>query len=103
MDTTIDEARRCSKCGELGRESNVRSLPRNAREVAYQCQNSRCRWYGQICSVVTIRADGSIPDPTTNRQKFFTKPAVDRTAQVQEMLDRQLQAERGRDNEIRNR
>lgn len=102
MDTTIDEARRCPKCQEPGQETHVKRLPRGTREITYHCRNERCKWNNEVCSVVTVRADGSIPEPTTNRQKFFPK-VPDRTEQVQAMLDKQLAAERGRDNEIRYR
>lgn len=104
MDTTIDEARRCPKCQELGKK--VLEAPGNSRgskELTYTCENDRCKWYGQTCSVVTVRSDGSIPDPNRHRAKQFTV-VPDRTEQVQAMLDRQIDAERsGRNNEIRGR
>lgn len=103
MDTTIDTARRCSKCNELGEETKVERLPRGAKELTFTCRNERCVWHNQTCSVVTVRADGSIPDPNKNRRKHFT-PIPDRTEQVQAMLDAQLGAElTGRNNEIRGR
>lgn len=104
MDTTIDEARRCPKCEELGQETNVKPGPsRGSKEISFTCKNDRCQWFDQVCRVVTIRADGSIPEPTTRRTKNFPK-IPDRTEQVQAMLDRQIAAERsGRDNEIRGR
>lgn len=103
MDTTIDEARRCPKCQELGEETKREHTRRGGKELTFTCQNERCIWYGQTCSVVTVRPDGSIPDPNLHRQKQFNK-GPDRTEQVQAMLDAQLRAERtGQNNEIRNR
>lgn len=103
MDTTIDVARRCSKCGELGEETKKETLPRGAKELTFTCRNERCVWNDQTCSVVTVRADGSIPDPNRHRAKQF-HAGVDRTEQVQAMFDAQLNAElTGRNNEIRNR
>lgn len=104
MDTTIDEARRCPKCNELGEKTKEEILARGrGKELTFTCQNERCRWFEQTCSVVTVRPDGSIPDPNLNRTKHFSK-LPDRTEQVQAMLDAQLDAERsGRNNEIRNR
>lgn len=104
MDTTIDEARRCPKCQELGRKlSEARGASRGSKEITFICENDRCKWYGQTCSVVTVRSDGSIPDPNRHRSKQFTA-IPDRTDQVQAMIDRQLVAERsGQNNEIRGR
>lgn len=104
MDTTIDEARRCPKCQELGKKTGEASgANRGSRELTYTCVNERCKWFEQTCSVVTVRADGSIPDPNRQRTKQFM-PVPDRTEQVQAMLDAQIEAERtGRNNEIRNR
>lgn len=103
MDTTIDQARRCPKCEELGEKRNEQVLRGGSREITYTCINERCRWFEQTCSVVTVRPDGSIPDPNRHRPKQFAK-IPDRTEQVQAMLDAQLNAEMtGRNNEIRNR
>ena len=103
MDTTIDEARRCAKCGELGEKTKEEHLPRGrGKEITFTCRNDRCRWHDQTCSVVTVRPDGSIPEPKL-RTKMFSK-IPDKTEQVQAMLDAQLNAEMtGRNNEIRNR
>lgn len=104
MDTTIDEARRCPKCQELGKKTGeAPGTARGSKELTFTCENERCIWNGQTCRVVTVRADGSIPDPIINRTKMFTK-VPDRTEQVQAMLDAQIAAERtGRNNEIRGR
>jgi len=104
-DTTLDEARRCPKCQELAQK--VAEQPAKTRNRdgtrrlgiepgtmlhSFQCQNTRCRWYGQIVRVVQVNPDGSIPAPQIKREKEF--PArPDMVAQVQESLARQLEAE----------
>lgn len=104
-DTTLDEARRCPKCEELTQkvaEEPVRLRNRDGSRRfgiapgtmlhSYQCQNTRCRWYGQIARIIQVNPDGTIPSPTTKREKEF--PArPDLVAQVQETLARQLEAE----------
>lgn len=104
MDTTIDEARRCPKCQELGRKTaEGPGASRGSKELTFTCENERCVWFEQTCSVVTIRPDGTIPDPNRHRTKMFHK-VPDRSEQVRAMLDAQIAAERsGRNNEIRGR
>lgn len=103
MDTTIDEARRCPKCQELGEKTSEQRSRGGSSEIAFTCQNERCVWHGSVCRVVTVRPDGSIPEPKAHRPKQFAK-IPDRTEQVQAMLDAQLNAEKtGRNNEIRGR
>ena len=71
MDTTIDQARRCPKCQELGaKASEAPGASRGSKEITFRCENERCVWFEQTCSVVTVRPDGSIPDPKRHRPKM---------------------------------
>lgn len=102
MDTTLDEARRCPKCNELGTKAGSRFNRDRSQEITYHCQNQRCRWYGQTCRVITVRPDGTIPAPRKHHTKSFPSLGPDRTAQVQEALDRQRGIELGQGGEVRN-
>lgn len=101
MDTTLDEARRCPKCDELGQKHGERYSRDRSKEVTYLCMNERCRWYGQVCRVITVRPDGTIPAPRKQHIKSFPSLGADRTAQVQASLDRQRDVELGRGGEVR--
>lgn len=101
MDTTLDEARRCPKCNELGIKHGEKYSRDRSKEVTYRCMNERCRWYGQTCRVITVRPDGTIPEARKHHIKSFPVMGPDRTEQVQNALDRQRDIELGRGGEIR--
>jgi hypothetical protein len=94
-DTTLDEARRCPKCQEQG--MFVASRPAHGARPgtkldSFRCDNERCKWYGEICRIIQINPDGSIPQAIMKRDKQF--PAVpDRTERVNEQLAAQLKAQ----------
>lgn len=73
-DTTLDEARRCPECQELGRANGTRPADPGNRRAGllhlFRCENTRCRRTGRDW-VVQVRPDGTIPEPTTNREKSF--------------------------------
>lgn len=73
-DTTFDEARRCPACEELGQAAGIRDADSTNRRAGklhiFRCQNQRCKKYNRDW-VVQVRADGTIPDPTKNREKSF--------------------------------
>ena len=69
-DTTLDEAKRCPKCEEPGRPDGSRGGPNRSTVYTYRCMNGRCKWY-DTTYIVQVNADGTIPDPTTHRQKNF--------------------------------
>lgn len=101
MDTTLDEARRCPKCTELGTKAGEKYNRDRSKEVTFKCMNDRCKWYNSTCRVVTVRPDGSIPEPRKHHIKSFPTMGPDRTEQVQAALDRQRNIELGRGGEIR--
>lgn len=73
-DTTFDQARRCPTCQELGRASGTRPADTKNRRAGtlhiFRCENTRCKRYDRDW-LVQVRADGTIPDPTTDREKSF--------------------------------
>lgn len=101
-ETTLEEARRCPKCQQPGRLRNREPAKgvHNAQLHNYICDNSRCAWYGEVCRVVQVNSDGTIPPPTFDRIKLYPK-IPDRTASVQAALDRQLSIETQSNGEIR--
>jgi len=95
-DTTYEEARRCPKCtfpGDLIKKTLApQTATRGAQLHHFRCMNERCKWFEEICRIVQVNPDGSIPPPLTKRDKQF--PAVpDLSKQVNESLERQLAAE----------
>lgn len=78
-DTTFDEARRCPECQELGVAAGTSPVDaknyRAGRLHIFNCANQRCKKYDRQW-VIQVRADGTIPEPTLNREKSF--PNVDR-------------------------
>jgi hypothetical protein len=90
LDTTFDQARRCPICDEPGKEKGTRPGPRGSTFHEIVCVNSRCRWFGSDPYIIQVRADGTIPEPTLDRQKSFPKVA-DRTDAVQANLERLYQ------------
>lgn len=95
MLTTLEEARRCPKCRQPGELSRQIPAPRGATPGArmhiFVCKNNRCRWNGEVCRVVQVNPDGSIPEPTKHVKSFPEVP--DRTAAVNAMTAEQLAIE----------
>jgi len=71
-DTTFDEARRCPECKELGQPAGVRPMEsrRQGQLHIFRCQNERCKKFERDW-IVQVRPDGTIPEPTLNREKSF--------------------------------
>lgn len=71
-DSTLEEARRCPKCEKPGVENGSRPAPERhmGRFQIFKCMNDRCLKYEGIW-IVQIRPDGTIPEPTTNREKNY--------------------------------
>jgi hypothetical protein len=87
-DTTFEEASRCPKCNQPGQVSaQGKVLRHGAGELkTVYCRNSRCEWL-DTSWIVQINADGTIPEPTLDRDKSFpTLP--DRTNAVQAQMQR---------------
>jgi hypothetical protein len=92
-ETTLEEARRCPKCEQPGESAGVRpatgiDVTRGAQLHTFVCMNKQCRWYGQVCRIVQVNPDGSIPEPG-KRDKHYP-PIPDLTDQVNAAVERQL-------------
>lgn len=93
MDTTYDTARRCPICEELGAEISKKPFRNGSKQITFQCRNERCRWYNTNYTI-SVRPDGTIPEPTLLRDKHYPKLSVDKTEEVQTAIDAQIAAER---------
>jgi hypothetical protein len=101
MDTTYEEARRCSRCGDPGRlVRKDRMQDRSGKLHVLTCDNKRCRRY-QTNWLIQVNPDGTIPPPITDREKRFRPLPKRRSEDVQEALDRQLAAELTKNSEVR--
>lgn len=94
-DTTFDEARRCPECNELGQPAGVRAMEnrRQGQLHVFKCQNERCKKHDRDW-IVQVRPDGTIPEPTTNREKNFYVPrgvAKQRIENARASMDRLVQ------------
>ena len=93
-DTTFEEAKRCPKCQEPGRDTGATRRVQNGLLHTIECVNPRCKWFKQPGWQVQVNYDGTIPQATMDREKFFNKlpersqESIDR--QMQSILDQQL-------------
>lgn len=88
MDTTLDEARRCPCCEELGNLLRKTRISNGFLHV-FTCENSRCKKKDREW-IVQVRPDGTIPTPSKNRDKqFYVDPGVakSRTEAIRRQLD----------------
>lgn len=69
-DTTLEEARRCFKCGEPGELVKEMPRPRGEKVHIYKCSNERCQYFDQTVRVVQIKADGTIPTRKPGAKEF---------------------------------
>lgn len=71
-DTSYDEARRCYRCKELGKQVSDRPASERymGRIHTYRCMNARCIGFERDW-IIQVRPDGSIPPPIMNREKSF--------------------------------
>lgn len=93
-DSTLDEARRCPKCGQPGAEDKRTPQRTGGVSITFGCRNNRCLWFGQPGWVVDVRPDGTLPDPNRFRSKQFPQMG-DHTERMRAVVDRQLSAEQG--------
>lgn len=78
---TLDEAQRCPRCNQPGKQVATQPVAGGGKVVVMECVNENDPQYGP--SVVEgrklsgerfffqVRADGTIPDPEINPQKAF--------------------------------
>lgn len=63
---TYEEATACPKCGISGNVRVDRKLNDGSRLLSVYCENTACKWYDTPWNV-SVRADGSIPDPVMHK------------------------------------
>jgi hypothetical protein len=78
VSTSFAEASKCPVDGTTGREVSRTPAPkgstRGSVNVVLECTQTRCR-YHDVGWIITIRPDGTIPDPVSRdeRETFFPK------------------------------
>lgn len=88
-DTTLEEARRCPKCGEPGAPGGFVPQRDKSKVYTFHCENNRCKWFETGGWLVHVNPDGSIHEATRHKKQF---PAIpDRTEEVRAMIDRDIQ------------
>lgn len=74
MSASWEDARRCYECkmvgAEKGRSAGRTGVMRGSTIITLECKNSRCS-NNNTPWIVQIRPDGSIPEPTLDREKEF--------------------------------
>jgi phage FluMu protein Com len=89
-ETTYEEAKRCPKCREPGRDTGVtRRGPRGSVIHTIECANPRCKWFN-TAYIIQTNPDGTIPPPTTDRDKSFRPLPPRSDAAVDEQMQRML-------------
>lgn len=90
-----DDAIECPKCNLTGEVSlKVKTKDGSELQTVY-CRNERCEWYNTAWNI-TVRADGSVPDPQDHTGKpktyYVSQAEVERARQMamryQEMSER---------------
>jgi len=102
--TTLEEASRCSKCdnpGEYTGEQRLESV-RGSKIKTFTCRNARCKWFNQVCAVVQVDVNGTIPPATLQRPKQFPK-LPDDGGRTLSNLEQQVVQETSKGGEIRRR
>lgn len=100
---TLEEARKCPKCDQPGKEESRRPAGRGQGDlVTFICQTTLCMWFGGVCRVVQIRPDGSIPDPSPRTKQYPTLPTTNATRAI-DQLNQLLEAQRKPGGEIQGR
>lgn len=71
-DTTFEEAKRCPQCEQPGKPHGTKSAgSRRAGTLhIFMCKNENCKWFDTTWSV-QVRPDGTIPEPTLDREKSY--------------------------------
>ena len=106
-ETTWEEASRCPKCDQPGRDGGVRPGNRPGVKVhMLYCTNQLCLWWeggdNGMPWLVQVNRDGSIPRANTLGQKQFLPVSQESETRINEALERQIRAETSGQGEIRN-
>lgn len=72
-ETTLEEAKRCPRCGESGEKHSERPVGGGAKVITFHCKNEGCAWFNTGWGV-QINRDGSIPVNDGPGEKQFAMP-----------------------------
>lgn len=100
---TFEEAKLCPKCGKPGEDMGGRPARRRGVKVhTIYCRTELCKWYNTSW-LIQVNEDGSIPQAYSQiGEKQFPKVSQESITRINEALDRQLDAEKRGDGEVRN-
>jgi len=106
MSTTMEEAKKCPKCGQPGKEKSIRAATNSRNKPCeihmIECQSKLCPWF-ETSWAVQVNEDGSIPDAYSGLgDKQFMRVSPESETRVQEAIQRQLEAETQPGSEVRN-
>jgi hypothetical protein len=107
MSTTFEEAKKCPKCDNVGKEVGSRPAKtgRGKRCTLHviECVTELCRWYGERY-VVQVNEDGSIPDAYSGAlgSKQFPRISQESISRIEDNVRRQLEAEQTKGAEVNN-
>lgn len=100
---TFEEASRCPKCDQPGKEVTVKPGSRRGVMVhVIECATQLCKWYGERW-FVQVNEDGTIPKAYSQvGPKAYPKVSDESITRINEALERQLDVEKRPGGEIRN-
>lgn len=111
-ESQYEEAKRCPKCGQPGEVRKIEPAPRSANLPAgtkihtVYCQSTLCPWSGEVCRLIQVNPDGSIPPPQnhTRSQKLYHgfEGHDEEAKRIVDNLRRQQEASTQPGTEIRN-
>lgn len=94
MDTTWEEAKRCPRCKNPGVEISRRPGPHGSALHTIQCKTERCQWFNTTY-IVQVMSDGSVANPTIDRDKSFPKlpdRKTSATTQAERLYEQSLES-----------
>lgn len=58
--TTMEEARKCPRCGKYGKPAGTTPGPRGSKVHQFECKTEGCKWEDTKW-IVQVNRDGSVP------------------------------------------
>jgi len=82
---TIEEASRCPKCDQQGKEHSSHPSSKGSKVIVFHCQNDLCPWLATGWAV-QVKADGTIPEYKRGPKQFEALTVYDKLG-AQRVLD----------------
>ena len=76
---TLEDAIRCPKCQENGKEVKRTPGPKGSRIYVFHCQKETCKWFGTGWTV-QVKADGTVPERQKGPKQFEQLSVYDEAA-----------------------